>query len=106
MTFPKKNEITLPTTKEIKEVKDYLRLEGDEDDYFIQTLILAAKEDLADSGVTNQETERYKIAVKLMVANFYEQRKSFVVGQTVSNIPYSLERIILQLKADELGDSS
>jgi len=89
----------LPTTDELK---NYLRIDGAEDDAFLSSLITVAQEDLADSGIKNQETERYKLAVMLLVANHYEERRPEVVGTVVNKLNYSLERIILQLKAAEL----
>ena len=89
----------LPT---IPEIKNYLRIDGAEDDAFIDSLISVAQEDLTASGITIQTSERYKLAVMLLVANHYEERRPQVVGTITSKLAYSLERIILQLKADEL----
>ncbi|WP_440894969.1 head-tail connector protein [Amphibacillus sp. Q70] len=96
----------LPT---IEEVARYLRLEDnlEEEKDDIEQFIEAAIEDLEDSGVKDQSSARYGIAVKLMVANYYEERRPQVVGTIATNLNYSLERIILQLKARELpgGDN-
>lgn len=89
----------LPT---IPEIKNYLRLDGAEDDAFIGSLISVAQEDLTASGITVQTSERYKLAVMLLVATHYEERRPQVVGTVTNKLSYSLERIILQLKADEL----
>jgi uncharacterized phage protein (predicted DNA packaging) len=89
----------LPTAPE---VKNYLRLDGAEDDAFIGSLISVAKEDLTASGITVQTSERYKLAVMLLVANHYEERRPQVVGTITNKLAYSLERIILQLKAEEI----
>ncbi len=99
--------MALPTVEEIIE---YLRLDEveEEEKSFLDSLILVAQEDLADSGIKNQETERYGLAIKLLVANHYEQRRPQVVGTITTKLSYSLERLILQLKAAELpkGDES
>jgi uncharacterized phage protein (predicted DNA packaging) len=92
----------LPT---VPEVKNYLRIDGAEDEAFLSSLINVAQEDLAASGITNTNSERYKLAVMIMVANHYEERRPEAVGTIVAKLSYSLERIILQLKAEELGDS-
>lgn len=89
----------LPT---VDEIKNYLRVDGAEDDTFLSSLIEAAKEDLTSSGITNQETARYTIAIKLLVANHYEERRPEVIGTSIAKSNYSLERIIAQLKAEEL----
>lgn len=98
--------MALPT---VEEVAKYLRaeeiLEDEEEKAFLSSLILVAKEDLADSGVKNTETERYGMAIKLMVSNLYEERLPQIIGRQVSKTQFSLERIILQLKAAELPGS-
>lgn len=86
----------------LEEVKEYLRIDGAEEDQLLSSLISIAQEDLSDSGIKNQETERYGLAIKLLVANHYDERRAQVVGTITSNLNYSLERIILQLKAAEL----
>lgn len=89
----------LPT---VPEIKNYLRLDGAEDDDFLGSLINVAKEDLAASGIKNETTERYKLAIMLLVANHYEERRPEAVGTIATKLSYSLERIILQLKAEEI----
>lgn len=101
--------MALPT---LEEIIDYLRLEEDEleeeEKSFLDSLILVAQEDLADSGVKNTETERYGLAIKLMVSNHYENRNVQAIGTITTKLNYSLERLILQLKAAELpgGDEA
>lgn len=101
--------MALPT---VDEVARYLRIEDivneeEEEKVFLEELIETAVEDLEDSGIKDQSTKRYGMAIKLLVANFYEERRPQVVGTITTNLHYSLERIILQLKARELpGDES
>lgn len=101
--------MALPT---VEEVARYLRIDdlieeepGEKAD--LQDFINTAVEDLEDSGIKNQESARYGMAIKLLVANYYNERRPQVVGTITTNLNYSLERIILQLKAAELpaGDS-
>lgn len=96
--------MALPT---VEEVARYLRIEDiveeeKEEKADLQNFIDIAIEDLESSGVTNQDSARYGLAIKLMVSNFYNERRPQVVGTITSNLNYSLERIILQLKAEEL----
>ncbi|WP_017470622.1 head-tail connector protein [Amphibacillus jilinensis] len=91
----------------VEEVARYLRIEDiieeePQEKVFLENLIGTAVEDLEDSGIKDQSTKRYGMAVKLLVANFYEERRPQVVGTITTNLQYSLERIILQLKAREL----
>ena len=89
----------LPT---LEEVKDYLKIDTDEEDVQIQEFINAAVEELEDSGIKDQSTASYGLAIKLLVANYYEERRPQVVGTIVTNLNYSLNRIILRLKSREL----
>ncbi|WP_156290783.1 head-tail connector protein [Oceanobacillus salinisoli] len=96
--------MALPTNMEVAK---YLKIEDivqedAEELAFLDELIEVAAEDLAGSGIKNQDTHRYGMAIKLLVANFYEERRPQVVGTITSNLNYSLERIILQLKAEEI----
>lgn len=93
----------------VEEVARYLRVEdliedNEEERELLENLIDVAAEDLEASGIKNQKTSRYGMAIKLMVANFYEERRAQVVGTITSNLNFSLERLILQLKADELPE--
>lgn len=90
-------------------VARYLRIEdlvegSEEEKDFLAFLIDVAEEDLAASGIKNKESARYVMALKLMVANLYEERRAQVVGTITSKLEYSLERLILQLKAEELPE--
>lgn len=91
--------MALPT---VEEVKEYLKIDTDEEDVQIQEFINAAVEELEDSGIKDQSTASYGLAIKLLVANYYEERRPQVVGTIVTNLNYSLNRIILRLKAREL----
>lgn len=98
----------LPT---VEEVARYLRIEDiieeePQEKADLELFINAAVEELSDSGVKNQESDSYGLAIKLLVANYYEERRPQVVGTITSNLNFSLERIILRLKANELGDKS
>jgi len=89
----------LPTTEEIKR---YLKIDGNEEDEEIKGFIDAAEEELTDSGIKNQESKSYGLAIKLLVANYHSERRPQAVGTITSNLDFSLERIILRLKANEL----
>ncbi|MCG7410581.1 head-tail connector protein [Paenibacillus sp. ACRRX] len=58
----------------ISEVKEYLRIEGDDDDLTLSLLMEAAKESLSKSGVAVTTGALYKLAVILHVAMHYENR--------------------------------
>lgn len=60
----------------LDEVKDYLRLDGNAEDEFLQTLIAAAEQlctDIARTEIANKPTAR--IAVLYAIAYLYEHRE-------------------------------
>jgi uncharacterized phage protein (predicted DNA packaging) len=82
----------------VEEVKQYLRIDGSEDDVILASFIAAAKSFVKNAtGVEVVETnELHKLAVKLLVANYYENR--LPVGDEKSvPLPYSLESILFQI---------
>lgn len=78
----------------LEEIKEYLRVDGE--DAEIPGLITAAETYLTNAGVMVDETnELYKLAVKMLVAHWYENRQP--VGKA-DKIAFGLESIISQLK--------
>ncbi|QBP06941.1 head-tail connector protein [Virgibacillus phage Mimir87] len=91
----------------IKTVKEYLRIDGAEDDNFLGFLIDSAKEYLANAGVKEQtESNQYQLAIIMLVTHWYENREQNQYGKISSAIEYGLQTIILQLKAGGLSESS
>lgn len=81
---------------ELQELKNYLRVDFEDDDPLIQSLQVAAEQYITNAGITKDYTmELYKLAVKLLVGHWYDNRE--VVGQA-QKLAYSLESIIVQLK--------
>ncbi|UOQ93411.1 head-tail connector protein [Halobacillus shinanisalinarum] len=92
----------------LPEIKNWLRIDGSEDDQILTSLFLSAKEFLKGAGIPEPDppSERYKIAILLMVSNGYENRSPVVVGSSASDLPFSLQTFILQLKAEALPSES
>lgn len=82
----------------LDEVKKYLRIDGDEDNDILTLLISGAEEYLRDAGVPNtlRDSSRYKLAVMLYVALYYENRDP---SEADSKFNFALESLILQLRA-------
>lgn len=80
----------------LEEVKDYLRIDGADEDSFIMSLILAAKQYIkGGTGCTVDETnDLHKLAVNLLVTHWYENRE--VVGKA-NALAFSLQSIFLQM---------
>lgn len=80
----------------LDEVKEYLRVDGTDEDIGIQGLINAAEAYLTNAGVIKDETnELYKLAVKMLVVNWYENRQA--IGKA-DKLAFGLDSIISQLK--------
>ncbi|ERI10897.1 head-tail connector protein [Aneurinibacillus aneurinilyticus] len=79
----------------LEELKGYLRIDGSEDDMVLALLVEAAREYLADAGVKDDTTSRYKLAIMLYVALHYENRDPSI---KIEKFNFALESIILQLK--------
>jgi uncharacterized phage protein (predicted DNA packaging) len=88
---------------EVTEMKEYLRAESDEEDNFIENLIQAAELYLLNAGCilkgpNEQTTKLAKLAVKMLVSHWYENRQIEQTGTVVTKISFSLDSIIAQLK--------
>lgn len=83
----------------IQEIKEYLRIDGSEEDNLIQGLRLAAEQYLDNAGISKDYTnELYKLAVMLLVSHWYENRDVEKIGVSVNKLRFSLDSIIIQLK--------
>lgn len=83
----------------IEEIKLYLRVDGTEEDEFILGLQLAAEEYLGNAGVIkNYAKALYKLAIKILIANWYENRTIETTGVNFYKVSFSLDTIITQLK--------
>lgn len=58
----------------LDDVKDYLRVDGNDEDALLGLLLEAAKEFLSQAGVPESEKALYKVAVFMHVAMHYENR--------------------------------
>jgi uncharacterized phage protein (predicted DNA packaging) len=79
----------------LDELKNYLRIDEDEDDGLLGLLIDGAKEYLIYAGVAESNQALYKLAVMLYVALNYENRDP---GLKIDRFNCALEGVILQLK--------
>lgn len=89
----------------IQEVKEYLRIDIDEDDLLLQSLITAAIEYLKNATgkeYLNSETENYeleKIYLKLLIAHWYEERTPMTSSKQVGKeFSYLTKSLLLQLQ--------
>ena len=79
----------------LEEIKNYMRIDEDYDDNLINSLIESANIYMVNAGVKNFENDLYKLAVKMLVLHWYENRE--VIGEA-RKLSFSLDNIITQLK--------
>jgi uncharacterized phage protein (predicted DNA packaging) len=83
---------------EAEELKKYLRVTTDDEDEIVEGLQLAAEEYLTNAGIKKDyEKKLYKLAVKLLVSHWYENRM-IQSEKTQTKLSFSLEAIIMQLQ--------
>lgn len=89
----------------LEEIKEYLRVDSDEDDTLINLFMEYAKEEIEDStGVKfNKEgnSETYNMAILIIIADRYENRASTDTEFKVNNI---LSSIYTRLKAGVIDE--
>lgn len=84
---------------ELEELKIYLKIDDNEEDIFIQTLQTSAEEYLTNAGIIKDYSkELYKLAIKILVAHWYENRAVETIGKNITKIAFSLDVILIQLK--------
>ena len=79
----------------LEEIKNYMRIDEDYDDNLINSLIEAANLYMLNAGVKNTENDLYKLAIKMLVLHWYENRE--VIGEA-KKLAFSLDNIITQLQ--------
>lgn len=87
---------------DIQEIKLFLRIEHDAEDEFIKSLKLASEIYLKNAGCDEDYgNELYKYTIKLLISHWYDNR--CLIGNS-TNIQYSLDSIIYQLKNIKIKD--
>ncbi len=97
-------------------VKNFLRIDIDDDDEYIQLLIEVAKEYItAAVGQCEESKPRVKLLMLNIIASLYETRQ-FTIDKNNEKVQYALQTMIMQLqlesfvatsqKTTESGDSS
>lgn len=84
---------------EIGELKQYLRIDHDEDDLMLQNFKDMAHEYIKNSvGDVDTENKLYKFAEAILVGHWYDNRELARIGNNSYSIPHSFESIIQQLR--------
>lgn len=84
---------------ELSEIKEYIRVDYDDDDELLEELKGAAEEYLINAGIeVNYKSRLYKLAIKMLVIHWYENRETVLIGSLSKSIEYSLAAILKQLR--------
>lgn len=82
-------------------VKNFLRIDMDEDDEYLNLLIEAAKEYIIDAiGVCDEENPRVKLLMLNIIASLYETRQ-FTIEKANEKVQYTLKSMLMQLQLDQ-----
>lgn len=83
---------------ELKEVKQFLRVDFDEDDIYIKLLIRAAEEYVENAvDFPQKESPRYTLLVYFIVSSLYENR-AYTVDQADEKVAYTIKSMLLQMQ--------
>ncbi|EQC1536948.1 head-tail connector protein [Clostridium botulinum] len=94
---------------ELNELKEYLRIEGEDEDITLSSLLFAAKSyikngtGLEEDMIKNNEIlELYKLCLKLLISHWYENRAIETTGPNFHKLSFSMDSILIQLEAEYL----
>ena len=82
----------------LEEIKNYMKIDEDYDDNLINSLIEAANIYMVNAGVKNFENDLYKLAIKMLVLHWYENRDIVLIGSISKNLEFTMKNIITQLQ--------
>lgn len=87
----------------IDDVKAYLRIDTDEDDIIIDTMMQATEQYITDSvGFYDEANAKMKILYWLVMADFYENRVLTVKEADKQRLAHVVSSIVMQLQTEEL----
>lgn len=80
----------------LEKIKEYLKIDSNDEDVTVQALITSAELYLKNAGVLEDyQNELYGLAIKMLVLHWYENRE--IVGNA-KKMAFSLDNIITQLQ--------
>lgn len=81
-----------------EKVKEYLRIDGNQDDEMLELLVKSAKEYMENAGVKEQSSDLYRLGIMMLVTHWFENREQ-ISGTVPHTLAMGLQSIILQLKS-------
>lgn len=89
----------------LDDLKSFLRIDHDEEDELIKGLQISAEEYLNNAGIKKDYSkELYKLAIKILVSHWYENRFIENLGKSAKKIAFGLDTILMQLKYSQGDD--
>ncbi len=89
----------------LDEVKNYLRVDFDDDDTYIQLLIEVAKEYIVNTiGFYDNDIARMRLLLLVLIGYMYESR-SYIIENKSDKAAYPWRSMVLQLQLEYLGKS-
>lgn len=83
----------------LSEAKKYLRVDYEDEDEDIQSLLDAAEKYLINAGcILNGNDDVAKLAIKMLINEWYENRGPVLIGSISNKLEYGLQALIAQLK--------
>lgn len=80
----------------LEKIKEYLKIDSNDEDVTVQALITSAELYLKNAGVLEDyQNELYGLAIKMLVLHWYENRE--IIGNA-QKMAFSLDNIITQLQ--------
>ncbi len=85
---------------ELDEVKNFLRVDFDDDDTYIQLLIEAAKEYIINTvGFYDNDIARMRLLLLVLIGYMYESR-SYIIENKSDKAAYPCRSMVLQLQLE------
>lgn len=86
----------------LNEVKEFCKIEGAEEDTLLSSLLNASVHYIlnATREDADRNSELFLLAQRFLVAHWYENRNTVVIGTVSKSLEFALESILTQIKYD------
>jgi uncharacterized phage protein (predicted DNA packaging) len=86
----------------LQEAKEFLRVEHEDEDLLLSSLLMASEKYIINATRTDvdRNSDLFLLAQRFLVAHWFENRNTVVVGSVSKNLEFALESILTQLIYD------
>lgn len=78
----------------LEKIKNYLRINIDDDDTLLTMLLSASEKYVKDYTGLTELTELELTAQQMIIANWYDNRSTVVIGKTATEIPFGATQLL------------